>query len=306
MVVLSTAAKRPIFATGLAGFRDKIRGYSVSEFQGKDFMAGHSKWANIQHRKKAVDTKRGKVFTRINRLLTIAARTGGGDPDANPGLRLAIEKANAANMPKDNIERAIKKATGDLEGVIYEELKYEGYAPGGVAVLVECLTDNRNRTVAEVRHAFTKYGGNLGTDGSVAYLFSKIGVLNYAPGTSEDDVMEAALDAGAEDVVSEDDGSIEVITTPEVYSDVVDAMRLLVCRRKTQKLLCGPASKWIWMLKPVKKFCVSSMYLRIWMTRRKFIPMQTYLKRRTTDHDGELQGARITACVFLALILAHE
>jgi YebC/PmpR family DNA-binding regulatory protein len=225
MVVLSTAAKGPIFATGLAEFRDKIRGYSVSEFQGKGFMAGHSKWANIQHRKKAVDTKRGKVFTRINRLLTIAARTGGGDPDANPALRLAIEKANAANMPKDNIERAIKKATGDLEGVIYEELKYEGYAPGGVAVLVECLTDNRNRTVAEVRHAFTKYGGNLGTDGSVAYLFSKIGVLNYAPGTSEDDVMEAALDAGADDVVSEDDGSIEVITTPEVYSDVVDAMK---------------------------------------------------------------------------------
>ncbi len=188
-------------------------------------MAGHSKWANIQHRKKAVDAKRGKIFTRINRLLTIAARTSGGDPDANPALRLAIEKANAANMPKDNIERAIKKATGDLEGVTYEELKYEGYAPGGVAVLVECLTDNRNRTVAEVRHAFTKYGGNLGTDGSVAYLFSKIGVLNFAPGTSEDDVMEAALDSGADDVVSEEDGSIEVITTPEAYSDVVDAMK---------------------------------------------------------------------------------
>ena len=128
-------------------------------------------------------------------------------------------------MPKDNIERAIKKATGDLEGITYEELKYEGYAPGGVAVLVECLTDNRNRTVAEVRHAFTKYGGNLGTDGSVAYLFSKIGVLNYAPGTSEDDVMEAALDGGADDVVSEEDGSIEVITTPEAYTDVVDAMK---------------------------------------------------------------------------------
>jgi len=225
MAVLTTAAKLPVFATGLAEFRDKIPGYSVSEFQGKDFMAGHSKWANIQHRKKAVDAKRGKIFTRINRLLTIAARTGGGDPDANPGLRLAIEKANAANMPKDNIERAIKKATGDLEGVTYEELKYEGYAPGGVAVLVECLTDNRNRTVAEVRHAFTKYGGNLGTDGSVAYLFSKIGVLNYAPGTSEDDVMEAALDGGADDVVSEEDGSIEVITTPETYSGVVEAMK---------------------------------------------------------------------------------
>lgn len=187
-------------------------------------MAGHSKWANIQHRKKAVDTKRGKIFTQINRVLSVAAREGGGDPDSNPALRLAIEKANAVNMPKDNIERAIKKATGDLEGVTYEELKYEGYAPGGVAVMVECLTDNRNRTVAEVRHAFTKYGGNLGTDGSVAYLFNKIGVLNFAPGTSEDDVMEVALDAGADDVVSEDDGSIEVITTPEAYSEVKDAM----------------------------------------------------------------------------------
>jgi len=188
-------------------------------------MAGHSKWANIQHRKKAVDAKRGKIFTRINRELSVAARAGGGDPDSNPGLRLAIEKANAANMPKDNIERAIKKATGDLEGVSYEELKYEGYAPGGVAVMVDCLTDNRNRTVAEVRHAFTKYGGNLGTDGSVAYLFSKIGVLNFAPGTSEDEVMEVALDAGADDVVMEEDGSIEVITNPETYADVTQAMK---------------------------------------------------------------------------------
>ncbi len=188
-------------------------------------MAGHSKWANIQHRKKAVDAKRGKIFTRINRELSVAARQGGGDPDANPALRLAIEKANAANMPKDNIERAIKKATGDLEGVSYEELKYEGYAPGGVAVLVECLTDNRNRTVAEVRHAFTKYGGNLGTDGSVAYLFSKVGVLNFAPGTSEDEVMEVALDAGADDIVAEQDGSIEVITAPETYPAVLVAMR---------------------------------------------------------------------------------
>lgn len=188
-------------------------------------MAGHSKWANIQHRKKAVDAKRGKVFTRINREISVAAREGGGDPDANPRLRLAIEKANAVNMPKDNIERAIKKATGDLEGVTYEELAYEGYAPGGVAILVECLTDNRNRTVAEVRHAFSKHGGNLGTDGSVAYLFSKLGVLNFAPGTSEEKVMEVALEAGAEDVVTADDGSIEVITTPEVYSDVLAAMR---------------------------------------------------------------------------------
>ena len=188
-------------------------------------MAGHSKWANIQHKKKAVDAKRGKIFTRLNREITVAAREGGGDPDSNPRLRLAIDKANAANMPKDNIERTIKKATGELEGVSYEEARYEGYAAGGVAVMVDCLTDNRNRTVAEVRHAFSKHGGNLGTDGSVAYLFSKIGVLNFAPGTSEDAVMEVALEAGAEDIVAEDDGSIEVTTTPEAYAGVLDAMR---------------------------------------------------------------------------------
>jgi len=187
-------------------------------------MAGHSKWANIQHRKKAVDAKRGKIFTQINRLLSVAARSGGGDPTTNPSLRLAIEKANAVNMPKDNIERAIKKATGDLEGVTYESLTYEGYATNGVAVLVECLTDNRNRTVAEVRHAFSKYGGNLGTDGSVAYLFNKVGVLNFGPGTSEEEVMMTALEAGADDVVSADDGSIEVITTPEAYEDVKSAL----------------------------------------------------------------------------------
>ncbi|NND45309.1 MAG: YebC/PmpR family DNA-binding transcriptional regulator [Xanthomonadales bacterium] len=188
-------------------------------------MAGHSKWANIQHRKKAVDAKRGKIFTRLNRELSVAAREGGGDPDTNPRLRLAVDKANAANMPKDNIERAIKKATGDLEGVSYEEIRYEGYAQGGVAVMVDCVTDNRNRTVAEVRHAFTKHGGNLGTDGSVAYMFSKIGVLNFAPGTSEDAVMEVALEAGADDIVSDDDGSIEVVTSPEAFSAVVEAMR---------------------------------------------------------------------------------
>jgi YebC/PmpR family DNA-binding regulatory protein len=187
-------------------------------------MAGHSKWANIQHKKKAVDAKRGKIFTRLNREITVAAREGGGDPDSNPRLRLAIDKANAANMPKDNIERTIKKATGELEGVSYEEARYEGYAAGGVAVMVDCLTDNRNRTVAEVRHAFSKHGGNLGTDGSVAYLFSKLGVLNFAPGTSEDEVMEVALEAGADDVVAEEDGSIEVTTTPEAFSHVVAAM----------------------------------------------------------------------------------
>ena len=187
-------------------------------------MAGHSKWANIQHRKKAVDAKRGKIFTRVNRELTVAAREGGSDPDANPRLRLAILKANAVNMPKDTIERTIKKAAGELEGVTYEELRYEGYTHGGVAVMIDTLTDNRNRTVAEVRHAFSKHGGNLGTDGSVSYLFTKMGVLNFEPGTSEDAVMEIALEAGADDIVTEADGSIEVVTSPETYTDVVAAM----------------------------------------------------------------------------------
>jgi len=187
-------------------------------------MAGHSKWANIQHRKKAVDAKRGKIFTRVNRELTVAARVGGSDPDANPRLRLAIQKANAVNMPKDTIERTVKKAAGELEGVTYEEIRYEGYAQNGVAVMVDTLTDNRNRTVAEVRHAFSKAGGNLGTDGSVAYLFDNIGVLNFAPGTSEDEVMDVALEAGADDIVTEEDGSIEVVTSPEAYADVVSAM----------------------------------------------------------------------------------
>jgi YebC/PmpR family DNA-binding regulatory protein len=188
-------------------------------------MAGHSKWANIQHRKRAVDAQRGKIFTRINRELAVAARAGGSDPAANPRLRLAIDKANAANMPKDTMERAIKKAAGELEGVNYEEIRYEGYAQAGVAVLVETLTDNRNRTVAAVRHAFSKHGGNLGTDGSVAYLFDKIGVLNYAPGTSEEAVIDAALEAGADDVVTADDGSIEVITTAEAYTEVLERMQ---------------------------------------------------------------------------------
>jgi len=188
-------------------------------------MAGHSKWANIQHRKKAQDAKRGKIFTRLVREITVAAREGGGDPDANPRLRLAWDRANAANVPKDNIERAIKKATGDLEGVSYEELRYEGYAPGGVAVMVDCVTDNRNRTVAAVRHAFTKHGGNLGTDGSVAYMFEKTGVITYAPGTDEDRVMEAAIELGAEDIITGDDGSIEVLTTPENYRVVRDGLK---------------------------------------------------------------------------------
>ena len=187
-------------------------------------MAGHSKWANIQHRKKAQDAKRGKIFTRLIREITVAARQGGGDPEANPRLRLALDKAASANMPKDTVERAIKKATGELEDVSYEETTYEGYAPGGVAVLVDCVTDNKNRTVSEVRHAFSKHGGNLGTDGSVSYLFNKIGVISFAPGADEDAIMEAALEAGAEDVVTEEDGSIEVITTPQDFVAVVEAL----------------------------------------------------------------------------------
>jgi len=188
-------------------------------------MAGHSKWANIQHRKGKQDAIRGRMFTKLVREITVAARAGGGDSATNPRLRLAVDKAFAASMPKDNIDRAIKKATGELEGVTYEELRYEGYAPGGVAVIVECMTDNRNRTVSEVRHAFTKHGGNLGTDGSVSFMFTKVGVLAFAPGASEEKILEVALDAGADDVVTyPDDGSTEVITSPEAYQGVKDAM----------------------------------------------------------------------------------
>ena len=188
-------------------------------------MAGHSKWANIQHRKNAQDAKRGKIFTKIIREITIAARAGGGDPAANPRLRLAIDKGLAANMNKESIERAIKKATGELEGVTYEEIRYEGYAPGGVAVIVETMTDNRHRTVADVRHAFSKFGGNLGTDGSVSYLFRKLGVLSFAPGAPEDTITDVAIEAGADDVVvNANDGSVEVLTAPESYQAVRDAM----------------------------------------------------------------------------------
>ncbi|HRA37577.1 MAG TPA: YebC/PmpR family DNA-binding transcriptional regulator [Pseudomonadota bacterium] len=188
-------------------------------------MAGHSKWANIQHRKNAQDAKRGKIFTKVIREIGVAARSGGGDPNTNPRLRIAVDKGLAANMSKDIIERAIKKATGELEGVHYDEIRYEGYAPGGVAVIVDCLTDNRTRTVADVRHAFSKFGGNLGTDGSVGFLFRKLGVISFAPGASEDRVMEAALEAGAEDVVSyPEDGSIDVLTTPEAFPAVKDAL----------------------------------------------------------------------------------
>ncbi len=188
-------------------------------------MAGHSKWANIRFRKGAQDAKRGKIFTKLIREITIAARTGGGDPASNPRLRLAIEKAKAQSMPKDNMERAIKRGTGELEGESYEEARYEGYGPGGVAVMVDCLTDNRNRTVADVRHAFSKYGGNLGADGSVAYLFSQVGELSYPPGSDEDRIMEVAIEAGASDVVTNEDGSIDVLTAPEDYERVHEAMK---------------------------------------------------------------------------------
>ena len=187
-------------------------------------MAGHSKWANIQHRKGAQDKKRGKLFTKLIREITIAARMGGPDPDTNPRLRTAIDKARGQSMPKDNIERAVKRGGGDTDGTDYEEIRYEGYGPGGVAVLVDCLTDNRNRTVAEVRHAFTKYGGNLGADGSVAYLFNHVGQISLPGGVNEDQVMEVALEAGAEDVISNDDSSFDVITDPLEFESIRDAL----------------------------------------------------------------------------------
>ncbi len=185
-------------------------------------MAGHSKWANIQHRKGAQDKKRGKLFTKLIREITVAAKMGGGDIAANPRLRLAVDKAKAQSMPKDNIERAIKRGSGDLDGAEFQEIRYEGYGPGGTAVMVDCLTDNHNRTVAEVRHAFSKFGGNLGTDGSVSYLFNHVGQMLFAAGNDEDVVMEAAIDAGAEDVIVDSDQSIEVLTDPAEFEEVRD------------------------------------------------------------------------------------
>jgi YebC/PmpR family DNA-binding regulatory protein len=187
-------------------------------------MAGHSKWANIQHRKGRQDEKRGKVWTRIIREITVAARQGGGDTSMNPRLRLAIEKAKAANMPADTVKKNVDKATGALEGVHYEEIRYEGYGIGGAAIIVDCMTDNRVRTVAEVRHAFSKYGGNLGTEGSVAFQFKHCGQLVFAPGTSEEKLMEVALEAGADDVIAGEDGSVEVLTAPPVYEAVKNAL----------------------------------------------------------------------------------
>ncbi len=225
-------------------------------------MAGHSKWANIRHRKSAQDAKRGKIFTKLIREITVSARIGGGDPSANPRLRTAIDKALGANMPKDTIDRAIKKGSGALEGDNYEEVRYEGYGPGGVAVMVDCLTDNRNRTVAEVRHVFTKAGGNLGTDGSVAYLFTKLGVLNFSAGSNEDAIMEAALEAGADDIVTDEDGNIEVLTAPENFEAVKSALEQagltpesaeITMRASTSvKLDAGEAEKMIRLLEKLE------------------------------------------------------
>jgi YebC/PmpR family DNA-binding regulatory protein len=204
-----------------------MRMLNISTSQRKaegSIVAGHSKWANIQHRKGRQDEKRGKVWTRCIREIMVAARQGGGDLSANPRLRLAVDKAKAANMPADTIKRNIDKATGNLEGVSYEEIRYEGYGIGGAAIIVDTMTDNKVRTVAEVRHAFSKYGGNMGTEGSVAFQFKHCGQLILAPGTSEDKVMEVALDAGAEDVITGDDGAIEVITAPAEFEKVRDAL----------------------------------------------------------------------------------
>jgi YebC/PmpR family DNA-binding regulatory protein len=187
-------------------------------------VAGHSKWANIQHRKKAQDAKRGKLFTRLIREIVVAAKAGGSDLDANPSLRTAVDKAKSQSVPKDAIDRAVKRGAGELDGSDYEEIRYEGYGPAGIAFIVDCLSDNRNRTVAEVRHAFSKSGGNLGQSGSVAYMFASVGALLFSPEHDEDTIMEAALEAGAEDVIVDEDGSIEVLTASEDYVSVKQAM----------------------------------------------------------------------------------
>jgi YebC/PmpR family DNA-binding regulatory protein len=206
-------------------------------------MAGHSKWANIKHRKAAADAKKGKVFTRLIKEITVAAKLGGGDPNTNPRLRLAMDKAREANMTKDSVQSAVKRGSGQLDGVSYEEVRYEGYGVGGAAVMVDCLTDNRTRTVAEVRHAFTKNGGNVGSDGSVAFLFKHCGQLLFAPGTSEDQVMEAAIDAGAEDVVKNADGSVEVVCAPADFSAVKDALEKAGLKPELAEITMKPTTE---------------------------------------------------------------
>lgn len=206
-------------------------------------MAGHSKWANIKHKKAAQDAKRGKVFTRLIKEITVAARLGGGDPDSNPRLRLAMDKAYDQNMPKDNIERAVKRGCGALEGVDYEEIRYEGYGISGAAVMVDCMTDNRVRTVSDVRHAFTKYGGNLGTDGSVSFLFKHCGQLVFAPDTDEEKIMEAALDSGAEDVITHEDGSIEVVTAPYEFINIKNELEKAGFKAELAEVTMKPSNE---------------------------------------------------------------
>lgn len=206
-------------------------------------MAGHSKWANIKHKKAATDAKRGKIFTRLIKEITVASRLGGSDISSNPRMRLAVDKAYENNMPKDTIERAIKRGAGELEGVSYEEVRYEGYGIAGAAVMVDCLTDNKTRTVADVRHAFTKYGGNLGTDGSVAFLFKHCGQLVFAPGSNEDKLMEAALDAGAEDVIGNEDGSFEVLTGPYDFAQVKEALAKVGLKSEFAEVTMKPSNE---------------------------------------------------------------
>ena len=206
-------------------------------------MAGHSKWANIQHRKGRQDERRGRIWTRLIKEITVAARMGGGDPDANPRLRLAVDRASDANMPKDNVTRAIQRGTGALDGVNYEEVRYEGYGINGAAIIVDCMTDNRVRTVAEVRHAFSKFGGNMGTEGSVAFLFKHCGQLMYAPGTDENAIMEAALEAGAEDVVTDEEGGIEVLTAPNDFGAVKTAMEAAGFKAEVADITMKPSTE---------------------------------------------------------------
>ena len=208
-------------------------------------MAGHSKWANIQHRKGRQDAKRGKIFTKIIKEITVAARLGGGDANMNPRLRAAVAEAKEENMPADNITRAIKKGTGELEGVNYEEIRYEGYGINGAAIIIDCLTDNKQRAVMDVRHALSKYGGNLGTDGSVVFMFKHCGQLVYEPGTSEDKVMEVALEAGAEDIVTDEDGSIEVITPPNDFIAVKEAMEAAGLKAVVAEVIMKPSMETI-------------------------------------------------------------
>jgi YebC/PmpR family DNA-binding regulatory protein len=206
-------------------------------------MAGHSKWANIKHKKAATDAKRGKIWTRLIKEITVAARMGGGDVATNPRLRLAVDKAADANMPKENVTRAVQRGSGGLEGVNYEEVRYEGYGIGGAAIIVDCMTDNRTRTVAEVRHAFNKYGGNMGNEGSVAFMFQHCGQFLFAPGTNEDKLMEAALDAGADDVMPDDEGGFEVLCAPLAFATVKDALEQAGFKAEVAEIIMKPATE---------------------------------------------------------------